>query len=506
MLETKWQTSLVSEASVVNSLINNHGVYAGSDGYVLRLDPSDGTVMYKNDLKGCGYGEVRLAATLDGEMLVAGLNGHVIGLGIYGLDTLWSTDLGTGGTIVSVVCGRSGIYAGSNGYVYRLNPHTGSIIRTNDLPGYRKHETRLGLLPSTKWLLVGINGYTLCLDTNSLETQWVNDMPGAGKDLTSVVGGIGFAYGACNGRVFALQDWSGTLLNENDLSGTGNNEVRMALDTTTSRLYVGTNGYGICLDARTLQTKYQTSLPGCGYHVTDVAFGDQGVAWFACHGYVYQLNPSGQVQAQNDLKGRSTFETRLAASSSGDPELIVGIGGYALGLDIANSPLPVDFTGQTFAVTWQPWIIDIFNWRTYDPSTIDGVGILIGNYEGRLIGEDMKTRTCTFLRPNWEGNSYTWVFRPDGAIIYKFWDHDDRSKYTRHSQLGNGAPVICAGEFRLSTDSNMESVIAMVNDASGHYKPDGGACLRYVSSKFENLGIDTSETVWYWRIKEESKL
>lgn len=78
----------------------------------------------------------------------------------------------------------------------------------------------------------------------------------------------------------------------------------MALNTTTSRLYVGTNGYGICLDSRTLETKYQTDLPGCGSSVTDVAFGYDGVPYFACGGYVYQLSPSGQVQGQNDLEGR----------------------------------------------------------------------------------------------------------------------------------------------------------------------------------------------------------
>lgn len=37
-------------------------------------------------------------------------------------------------------------------------------------------------------------------------------------------------------------------------------------------------------------------------------------------------------------------------------KLIAGIKGYALGLDIANSPLPVDYSGQTYAVTLQPSI------------------------------------------------------------------------------------------------------------------------------------------------------
>lgn len=43
---------------------------------------------------------------------------------------------------------------------------------------------------------------------------------------------------------------------------------------------------------------------------------------------------------------------------------------------------------------------------------------------------------------------------------------------------------------------------AHVNDASGHYQPDGGACLRYVAEKFQALGIDTSETLWYWKLPQ----
>ncbi|KAI5917258.1 hypothetical protein F4810DRAFT_697093 [Camillea tinctor] len=125
--------------------------------------------------------------------------------------------------------------------------------------------------------------------------------------------------------------------------------------------------------------------------------------------------------------------------------------------------------------------------------------MLVGFYNGKLIGDELKTRTCTALRPNSEGNSYTWVLTPNGAFIYKWWGHDDRANYTRHSQLGNGDPVICAGEIRLNRRNYVESVIAMINDASGHYKPDGGACLKYVAWKLEKLGVETTETSWYWR-------
>jgi len=79
---------------------------------------------------------------------------------------------------------------------------------------------------------------------------------------------------------------------------------------------------------------------------------------------------------------------------------------------------------------------------------------------------------------------------PGGSIIYKLWDHNDRKNYIRHSQLGNGQPVICAGELEVRERfgaNQIESVIAMVNDASGHYKPDGGKCLWSVEAKLREL-------------------
>lgn len=162
----------------------------------------------------------------------------------------------------------------------------------------------------------------------------------------------------------------------------------------------------------------------------------------------------------------------------------------------------IDFNGQTYPVTLMPYIGDLKAWRNYDPSSIDGVGQLIGMNHGRLIGEILKTRDCEALKPNEGNNSYTWVFTPDGAIIYRLWNHDDSAGYIRHSQLGSGRSVICAGEFRIERREDIDGVvdvIAMVNDASGHYKPDGGACLGSVEEKFKALGIPTEHITWSYR-------
>jgi hypothetical protein len=156
---------------------------------------------------------------------------------------------------------------------------------------------------------------------------------------------------------------------------------------------------------------------------------------------------------------------------------------------------------KTYPVGLIPYILDIVNRRTYDPASIDGVGLLIGRLNGQIVGEQLKSKTCEILRPG----PYTWVYAPDGnSVIYKYWDKDapDRTSYTRHSQLGSGNSVICAGEMEIAVQgafNGLTNVIVMVNDASGHYKPDGGASLKYFAQKLQLLGIATDQVGWYWR-------
>ena len=166
---------------------------------------------------------------------------------------------------------------------------------------------------------------------------------------------------------------------------------------------------------------------------------------------------------------------------------------------------PFDYTGKTYSVGMLPYIIDLLRWRNYDPATLDGVGQLMGTHNGRLVGENLKTQRAELLEPNSPENSYTWVYTPDGAIIYKLWEHrESQARYVRHSQLASGKPVICAGELRIVRHQNfieLEEVIAKINDASGHYQPDGGACLVPVLQKLQDLGISTQATKLSWQVR-----
>jgi hypothetical protein len=208
-------------------------------------------------------------------------------------------------------------------------------------------------------------------------------------------------------------------------------------------------------------------------------------------GNTYQNNSFSQLNQWIRPQYRSLFHWSRPVSWVGN----ISWAGWT-----TPSGKPMDLFLKTYGITLMPYIGDMLSWRTYDPSTIDGVGLLIGSMNGLIVGDNLKNRRCEILGPG----AYTWVYVPSAdAIIYKYWNKNaPLSDYTRHSQLASGAPVICAGEVQLVTEfasSGMEACIAMMNDASGHYKPDGGSCLSHVSDKFERLGISTRNTQWYWK-------
>ncbi|MFJ4153197.1 hypothetical protein ACIPZF_00080 [Pseudomonas sp. NPDC089752] len=159
---------------------------------------------------------------------------------------------------------------------------------------------------------------------------------------------------------------------------------------------------------------------------------------------------------------------------------------------------PLDYAGYTYPVKWTPTIGDWLAWRSYDPATIEGVCQLIGVSDGQVLAYDLKGGHPLYLKPNTDNDAYTWVYTPQGSIIVKHWDKAaSRDHYIRHSQLGAGKPVACAGEFtirRITTHLVVRDLLGMINDASGHYQPDGGACLGHVLERLTQLGFDTSES------------
>ena len=50
-----------------------------------------------------------------------------------------------------------------------------------------------------------------------------------------------------------------------------------------------------------------------------------------------------------------------------------------------------------YPVQVMPYIIDLVKWRSYDPANIDGVGVLVGEAEGKLAGYQLKSNRSEYL-------------------------------------------------------------------------------------------------------------
>ena len=289
------------------------------------------------------------------------------------LTTYWQTGLPTTfSDVVNPLITQSGIFAASFGHVVRLESTTGNIlaldtgavigskgISTPAVDTWHRSQEHLAIAVEMTNLLYTVNGMVHVIDPETLEVKWSTTVPDSDESISVVAGASGVGYVASKGRVHRLRMADGLLTHHQDLTVTGEKEVRMALDLPSSRLYIGTNGYGISLKLPDLEIIYSTSLPGSGYSITNVASGND-VAYFAINGFVYALNSHGQIIAKNGLSGRGYHETRLTTSPVGVAEiplLGVGINGYALGLTIPSSPVPLDHSGVTYQVGMLPYIL-----------------------------------------------------------------------------------------------------------------------------------------------------
>ncbi|KAF8309372.1 hypothetical protein DL93DRAFT_1773391 [Clavulina sp. PMI_390] len=335
-MSTSWQTSLPDCGfHVTSTLVSGSKVYAACNGYVYLLDIGTGNVLYQNGLSGRGNKEVRLAISDNGWTLIVGIDGYVLGLNSSNLDTWWEKSLPKCGyNLVNVfAAGGGGVgYAACNGYVYSYNVSDGEIQKMNSLSGRGEHETRLSLTFAADVLLVGINGYALGLDSSSLSTDWQTSLPDCGYAITSVTGGEGCCYAACNGYLYKIDASTGEVTDQNGMDGTGKAECRLCLRQDGGALFVGLNGYAFAAKSSDISTIYRTSLPDCGFNITDVISG-VFYTYFGCNGYVYSLDDYGHVVTVNALPGLGKHETRLAIDTKAQGDVFIGINGYCVAVE-----------------------------------------------------------------------------------------------------------------------------------------------------------------------------
>jgi len=146
-------------------------------------------------------------------------------------------------------------------------------------------------------LLVGTNGWVLLMGFNkggNLDTKWKRNLD-SGSNITSVVWGVGRAYGGCNGKFYALNAETGEVKERNELKDMGNQEVRMAL-WDGKLLHVGTNGWAMGLEVSTFRELYKKNLGFmAGSDVTDVLVDKHGLAYYGTNGKLYVIEGPGNL-------------------------------------------------------------------------------------------------------------------------------------------------------------------------------------------------------------------
>jgi outer membrane protein assembly factor BamB len=304
-------------ANVVNVIAAFGRVYASMPGTAFVLNPSTGEFL---DFGQDGYqlgilGVEPRFATL-GAALLIGFDGWIRSCDQDFLAN-WNLQLPKASGLVNMVTDARHIYAGSNGYVYQVDPSTSKVLHTNGLQGLGNYEVRLALGAGVLFVATSTDGpnglVVLALNLSDLSVRW-NRVPDRGAGSANAVNLTTdgqFLYVGCRGWVYKLDPNTGAILFHNNLPNLGLNEVRLAV--MGGILYVGTNGSVLGLRTTDLTKVWKVNLPASAGNVVSV-FAEDGQVFAGCNGLVYRMNPKQGAPFWPGLTmpGMGNAEVRLA--------------------------------------------------------------------------------------------------------------------------------------------------------------------------------------------------
>ncbi|GHO90307.1 hypothetical protein KSF_003550 [Reticulibacter mediterranei] len=311
-----WSTSLPNAGyTIVDVLSSNTSLFAASNGYVYQLNQANGQVTQNLTLSSIGTGDYTPRLATDGQFLFIGMHGYVYGVNLSSWSRIaWSTSLPNAGyTLVDVLSSNGSLYAGSNGYVYQLNP--------------RQDQVQHSLLVTGS---IGVGDYTTRLTTD-------------GQKL--FVGVHGYVYGV------DLNTWSGTMWAANLAD---NRYAAVNVLSFNSQLLAGSYGYVYRIDpanGQVIRRVLLSSTVGTGDYETRMLINDESTMFAGVHGYAYAVTLHAPPP--------STTEQFPPVFQSSD-----GIGGYDL-KDAADQTLAFDYEhsgNQDYLVLYRPgkgilWIL-----------------------------------------------------------------------------------------------------------------------------------------------------
>lgn len=197
---------------IVSVVVEGTSIFAGSNGSAYRIsnwDGKGGTVckIETNNLPGKRFHEVRLS--LVDNYLVVGTYGFVVLIdkrnfkeGAKNIDISLPS---CGYEIVSVQVRDNAIYAGSNGYVYKITNYVSKspTIKKNSLSGRGNNPVEIDL--AKDHLVVGINGYLVLVKLSDFDNDKVTkhiSLPDCGYQRVSVKAAGNMYHVASNGYIY----------------------------------------------------------------------------------------------------------------------------------------------------------------------------------------------------------------------------------------------------------------------------------------------------------------
>ncbi|KAK4209705.1 hypothetical protein QBC37DRAFT_391033 [Rhypophila decipiens] len=411
LLKADWKTRLPNTAfDSVTRFVNQHGVYGASNGYLHRLSPRTGSRLKTISIRSSRV--VQLTAPPSSSQLIVGTRGRVLALDPISLSTVWETVLphvgDTNDGNVSILHrvqnisggGALSLYAASLGYVYRIDPWTGTIVANNSLRGGCFYEVRLRMDTSTSTttaggvLLVGTHGRVYALDPFTLETIWRSKLPlptqdpsqpeyrkrdyypkgqitdvlcGSSADTSSTTAGetrTQVLHAFWQGYHFQLTRQDGTVLKRSLMGKLMTSDLSLTLDDNPNKgVYIMDRSCGericayICKREQSLKWTYRHQVFSSSRLHGTVIPGQNGMAWFSEPNRAVLLDKEGKEVASHrfDVSFGRDRQPRLAiyTDQTGDGAirnvLIVGISGRCVALVIPTDVFRLD--GQTAVQT-----------------------------------------------------------------------------------------------------------------------------------------------------------
>jgi PQQ-like domain len=335
-LGVEWSSSLPKTGFTVTSVTQLPGaVFAASAGKVFRLDPGTGAVLGSTSV---GSDEVRLAN--DGTSIYAAGDGAIARIAPDGKSSVWHTALPKAKGTVALVVDAAGLFASSNGYLYRLDAGSGSVVNHAMFASlFGTGDYTANLLVVGGDVIVGSHGYVYRYAGDTLQQRWECSLSGAGYVQVDVAIAGATILAATNGYLYTVDAAAGAQRSKQLLTsvvGVGDYTTHVTTDGTTA--FVGVHGYvyGVPL-ANPTTTAWTCSLPDARYTLVAVDL-EGGRLYAGSYGYLFRIDPSSGAVVRSMLLastlGMGDYTTRIAPSVDG--RAIVGAHGYAYGVRLID--------------------------------------------------------------------------------------------------------------------------------------------------------------------------